>query len=148
MIKFRAWDKENKRWMTKEIEDSEESEIRFDLWGNVTFRLPWWEQVIDGIYTVDGSDMFDIMQSTGLIDVNDVEIFEGDIVKLTEKTINGGIDTHTCKVFQSKSGAWRLEGRPDFSKEYTTKRELYSVRNRVEIIGNVWENPELMEVQE
>ena len=90
----------------------------------------------------------ELMQSTGLIDVNDVEIYEGDIVKLTEKTINGGIDTHTCKVFQSKSGAWRLEGHPDFSRKYTTKRELYSVRSRIEIIGNFHENPEFMEVQE
>ena len=134
---------------------------------SLKFRAWWIEQEVmcdvdvigfsEGAITVSnqnttyqhlGLNEVELMQSTGLIDVKGFEIFEEDMVKLTEKTINGGIDTHTCKVFQSKSGAWRLEGHPDFSRKYTTKRELYSVRNRIEIIGNVWENPELLEVAE
>ncbi|WP_373804983.1 YopX family protein [Jeotgalibaca porci] len=131
--KFRAWDKESKTMDT----------VR---------RITWTDGYITDVYLENIGlrrlDQVILMQSTGLIDVKGFEIFEEDMVKLTEKTINGGIYTHTCKVFQSKNGAWRLEGRPDFSKEYTTKRELYSVRSRTEIIGNVYENPEFTEVQE
>ena len=117
-----------------------------------------WENEIGvmQIYSED-LDKVKLMQSTGLIDTNGIEIFEGDIVRLTEKTINGRIDTHTCRVFQSKNGGWRIEYHPDFSRKYTRKRvskkhtrkrELYSVRNRIEIIGNVHENVEFMEEQE
>ena len=131
--KFRAWEKENKTMDT----------VRRITWTNGDVTDVYLENI--GLRRLD---QVILMQSTGLIDVNDIEIYEGDIVRLTEKTINGGVYNHTCKVFQSKSGSWRLGGRPDFSREYTTMRELYSVRNRVEIMGNVHEHSELMEVAE
>lgn len=108
-----------------------------------------WENEIGVMQTYsEDLDKVKLMQSTGLIDTNGIEIFEGDIVRLTEKRINGRIDTHTCRVFQSKSGGWRIEYHSNFSRKYIRKRELYSVRNRIEIIGNVHENVEFMEGQE
>lgn len=108
----------------------------------INFKNRW---VFDCKETVYEFREIILMQSTDLIDVKAVQIFDKDIVKLTEKTINGGIYTHTCKVFQSKSGAWRIEYHPDSSRKYTTKRELYSVRNRVEIIGNTLKNRDLLD---
>lgn len=149
VLKLRAWDKNNQRWMTPEIEDSEESEIRLDLWGNVTFRLPWWEQVIDGIYTVDGSDMFDIMQSTHLKDKNGVEIFEGDVLQITSFKRNSSIKGEV--IFNA--GAFCLKCRL-YGKEYrvhlvgTQEHPSNFDTEEFEVIGNIYESPELMEVAE
>ena len=148
MRKFRAWDKENKRWMTPEIEVSEESEIRLDLWGNVEFKPPWWEQGADSVHRVDGSQMFDIMQSTGLNDKNGVEIFEGDIVERTY-LFNGGYgETHTGEVVYDEEYARYVISRPQKYIEPKTEdlRNILSDKSTYEIIGNVHQNPELLEV--
>ncbi|MEK4302417.1 YopX family protein [Oceanobacillus sp. FSL W8-0428] len=84
-------------------------------------------------------------QYTGISDKCNQEVCGGDVIELKERTVNGFINTHICKVFQSDTGAWRLEGRPTHDKSYGTKRMLYDVRNRIEIIGNIYENPELLE---
>ena len=81
---------------------------------------------------------------TNIKDKNDRETYDGDIIKFTERTINGGTITHVCQVFQSENGAWRVEGHPDFKTEHKTRRELYSVRHFCEVIGNKYENPELL----
>lgn len=148
--KFRAWEKKNKRWMTKEIEDSEESEIRLDLWGNVEFKPPWWEQGADTVHRVDGSDMFDIMQSTGLFDDNGVEIFESDIVKVID--LNCRIEVISEVVWGMNSnvyGNYPAFAIQDFESESNSFSEIFdSGCYRIKVIGNIYENPELMEVQE
>lgn len=83
-----------------------------------------------------------LMQSTGLRDKNRIEIFEGDIVKVTdgdERTNfpDGGIGT-ICGL--DKIFMWYIDGQVhnglfDISQEYY-----------IEVIGNIYENPELAEV--
>lgn len=83
-----------------------------------------------------------LMQSTGLTDKNDREIFEGDIVKVTdddERTNfpDGGIGT-ICGL--DEIFMWYIDGQVhnglfDISQEYY-----------IEAIGNIYENPELLEV--
>lgn len=131
--KFRAWDKEKKRWMTKEIEDEEESEVRLDLWGSVTFRLPWYEQEDNTTTTVDGSDIFDLMQSTGINDKNNIEIFEGDIVSYFRKGNS---------VIEWKGGGFIIKRVMDGEYEFMQSRIA-----EIEVIGNIYENPELLEVE-
>ena len=95
--------------------------------------------------TVDGwCDNFEvgkqavIMQSTGLKDKNGVDIFEGDVLKNTR---NGKIRrvhwNPSCASFQlSKHGIEE------------SKVEYWSLSNpqwSYEIIGNIYENPELLE---
>ncbi|WP_375708924.1 YopX family protein [Streptococcus dysgalactiae] len=77
-----------------------------------------------------------LMQSTGLFDKNGVEIFDGDIVNfmVPNQMISG-----TYQIRQAKSGEWRLDNR-------VQGRPLYiSGSYHCEVIGNVWENPELLE---
>lgn len=137
LFKFRAWDKKNQRWMTPEIEDTEESEIRLDLWGNLEFTPPWWEQGDSTIYTVDGSDMFDIMQSTRLKDKNGVEIYEGDIIsELSEQ----GEDWEEYILAQV---VWYKDGFYGKEKGHEPK---YPIREFIkgEVIGNIYEHNHLL----
>lgn len=83
-----------------------------------------------------------LMQSTGLKDENGKEIFEGDIVKVTdgdERTNfpDGGIGT-ICGL--DEIFMWYIDGQAhnglfDISQEYY-----------IEVIGNIYENQELLEV--
>lgn len=81
---------------------------------------------------------FHLMQSTGLKDKNGVEIFEGDVLKNTR---NGKIRrvhwNPSCASFHlSKHGIEE------------SKVEYWSLSNpqwSYEIIGNIYENPELLE---
>ena len=123
-IKFREWETERKTMVIGEREDYDDS---------VGFRFAHEE----------GGERI-LMQSTGMKDKNGNEIFDADIIKFSERSINGFVSTHTCRVFQSENGAWRVEGHPDFDTSYRTRRELYLIRKICEVIGNIYENPELL----
>lgn len=83
----------------------------------------------------DDSMFSDPMQSTGLFDKNGVDIFDGDIVKL-RYTITS--DFELLKVTKSRGGSWRIGNRLRSS-------ELWLRNEDCEVIGNIHENPELLE---
>ena len=106
-----------------------------------------------------------IMQSTGLKDKNGKEIFEGDILKFNDEWADYGYEGYiegsieginyveikrekTCFTF----GKTKL---PESSLINLTENEHYpfgelltEASYEFEIIGNVYENPELLEVKE
>lgn len=91
----------------------------------------------------NGEDVV-LMQSTGLKDKNGKEIFEGDIVRMRNPR-----DRRQIGLFQ----VVRVANSPMLGlldKKLTTEIfNLYEhMRNYYEIIGNVYENPELLEVTE
>jgi len=79
-----------------------------------------------------------LMQSTGLFDKNGKEIYEGDILgkePIKEKAI--------WEVVYNYNGFYLKRYIPN-----TIDLEMYGIRNDLEIIGNIYENKELLSNQE
>lgn len=85
-----------------------------------------------------------LMQSTGMTDKNDKEIFEGDVV--TDGHTTGDIKNHATYGFYMVDDngieRWFSDGATieDFEENVKTASEI------IEIIGNIHANPELLEV--
>lgn len=131
MIKFRAWDKRENTMRDVAV-------LHFTKGGKVN-SIEYWKTPSE-LKSYHVRNLI-LMQSTGLKDKNGVEIFEGDIVILTSKSINYA-DTYWhnyAEVFQQPNGAYRLRGKGMY------ETELYGNRKRVTLTGNVYETPELLE---
>ena len=81
-------------------------------------------------------DLFPLMQFTGLHDKNGKEIYEGDIVKIVGR------------IKEPQIVGWDVEqGRFCFVYETGEPMRDFHIRTEVprfEIIGNIYENPELL----
>jgi uncharacterized phage protein (TIGR01671 family) len=124
-FKFRAWDKsQNKMYQVRGINFDNE-----DLWLKINETQ------------IMGANLFEVelMQYTGLKDKNGTEIYEGDIVKYTSELENG--------IFEVKYGNCRFYGlwiEANFMG-ITTDLFYLGCSNELEVIGNIYENPELLE---
>lgn len=82
-----------------------------------------------------------LMQSTGLVDKNGKEIFEGDILSIETDEENVKVEVS----WDSKHALFVFE-----SKKYNEKEALGELFEDnpypFKIIGNIWEDPELAEV--
>lgn len=86
----------------------------------------------------NGEDVI-LMQSTGLKDKNGKEIFEGDVVRQVRTQPTTENETITGVVTMLE-GAWLIMNDCEQLASY-----LWSETDENEIIGNVYENPELLE---
>ena len=90
-----------------------------------------------------------VSQSIGLFDKNGKEIFEGDIVKFTwEAMIDGKtiINTEKNIVEYKKVHHKDGDGNPiDYIDFCVGNVSLLSYISNIEVIGNIWDNPELLE---
>ena len=122
---------------------------KYRMWNRITSKL----HRVDGLY-FDNKEVqyidevgilrfikFEntiLMQSTGLRDKNGKEIFEGDIVKMAKDVYS---DPTYYEVIRHRGGAYRLE-----SNQHGC--ELWLRHTNCEVIGNIYENPELLEEEE
>lgn len=126
LLRFRAW---HKTWE----EMGQVKRIRFDDDGNVTTVL--FKGKDFGVN--ETIDKIVLMQSTGLHDKNGKEIFEGDILASETYPVNGAVE------YRAKLGMW-----VNYLKEYSYYEYLGNVASDRKIIGNIYENPEFLEVAE
>lgn len=121
--KFRAWDK-----TSKEMYDVEA----------INFNRGKFESIGYGVTSLRSADKVELMQSTGLKDKNGKEIFEKDI-----------LDYNGRKVIVKWHGSYAsfiYEFVDELENRVTEWQPLYLSYYHFEIIGNVYENPELLEV--
>jgi len=138
-IKFRAWYREDKYWLTV---------TTLDFMKNADGSLPI---LCDG-YKENGEHMrfglheVDLCQYTGLKDKNGKEIYEGDVVVYVEDVIVETIEGHHRYEPEGQIGSVEF-GNGAF---YVAGGEFYShgeqmfLWSELEIIGNIYENPDLL----
>lgn len=96
------------------------------------------------------STLFTLMQSTGLKDKNGVEIFEGDLVKKFSN-INKFTDDFAEDIEPTYGTTSIVRDGACFKTTFKGLPSLVlnqnggSMAKHMEVIGNVWENPELLE---
>ena len=122
--KFRAWLKNDKEMI-------EADEIHWDR-GQLDF-------IGDAITFMRKADEIELMQSTGLQDKNGQEVFVGDIIRCTRGC------PHEVYLEKEYGGTY-IGGMPAIYLKGI--REGYAWTVDEEIIGNVYQNPELLEVEE
>ena len=122
--------------------------LRYRAWDSWRKRM----SVVDRIYIdTEGVRLYDdfgeywrdfrdvkLMQSTGLRDKNDKEIFEGDILKSNK---------YTTSVFYER-GAYCVKFCRTTNTTVTMNVISFIEKYKTKIIGNVYENPELLEDKE
>ena len=124
---------------------------KFRAWNKAISKMLSWEEVIaysnDQFHIVETVDFFEddeleIMQYAGVKDKNGKEIYEGDIVKTKRENYiyNAGGMTETKEYIQEVKYPFFIGCGQAFGGVDGTK----SIRDIVEIIGNIYENPELM----
>lgn len=115
-------------------------DIKFRAWNEVEEKMLNWYEFLDtnmkNTFIAPESTGLILMQYTGLNDKNGKEIYEGDIVK----------------VFTNKE--WRIGKiiyeHSEFTIDVTNNKDLkYGrtsiIENLTEVIGNIYDNPELLE---
>lgn len=123
--KFRAWDKHEQKMFTND---------ELIIWNGNVYANDSKKLTCNNLKGWSIDDEY-LMQSTGLVDKNGKEIFEGDIVKMSKDVYS---EPTYYKVVRHYGGAYRLE-----SKQHGC--ELWLRHTDCEVVGNVYENKELLD---
>lgn len=125
--KLRAWDKQDERMSYGEVEYFDDSiNYRFDH------------------FCTGADEDVEFMQSTGLKDKNGVEIYEGDVINCRNSfrnpmTGSGSLSINRDFKIIFKDGEFKAKG---------FDIRLKNILSYSEVIGNIYENPELLEGHE
>lgn len=132
-IKFRAWDKINNKMLIHEPGNTLMIPCGLGvLWLNPSIK--------DNNYVIKNKH-FIMMQFTGLQDKNGIDIYEGDIVRCAS---NKRCPHEIVWMNEVPSSAILGGGMPGFY--LSGLNEGYSFMGEEEIIGNIYQNPELLKV--
>lgn len=129
-FRFRMYDKENKIML---YEDSEELGTE----GLYEYEELWWAttavpiSAISYFFDCNSKERFVLQQCTGIKDVKGNLIYESDILKFVNGSINC-IGLSSKRVVKWVNSGWNIE-------QWTFDSTHY-----YEIIGNIYQNPELL----
>ena len=98
-------------------------------------------------HTEMAPDKYVLMQSTGLKDKNGVEIFEGDVVLVSVRNGFDYLDNKVCIVKNSIDYSGLVCATVDEDLEYRIFNTELFEEYTYEVIGNIYENSELLEEQ-
>ena len=131
-IKFRVWDKTRNKLFTY-INECGVKQLNFNQEMAIE-SVELFEYLPSEIFVFKTLDIDDVelMQFTGIKDKNDVEIYEGDIVNFDKVEWVGDDNIHVV-TWDKTYGCWCFGGGSISDMEFR------------EVIGNIYENPELLE---
>ena len=125
--KLRAWDKQDERMSYGEVEYFDDSiNYRFDH------------------FCTGADEDVEFMQSTGIKDKNGVEVYEGDVINYRNSfrnpmTGSGSLSINRDFKIIFENGEFKAKG---------FDIRLKNILSYSEVIGNIYENPELLEGHE
>lgn len=122
-------------------------QIKFRAWGNNTQQMLEWNEICRSkelLFSIFNNEYFpvnppkylwNVMQFTGLLDKTGKEVYEGDIIRFTQHLFNVSSNKWPKKTKVVKwldwEGKWNL-------------RETNAGESNFEVIGNIYETPNLM----
>ena len=130
-LKFRAWDKTNKEMLKVDVIDFYFKEIRVLPYDGNNFSMKF--------------KHVEIMQSTGYHDKNGVEIFEGDIIN--SGYLFKGSPFEEEDEYEEEKGVvtfFNCGFNIEFKNHINLFIDIILSCENLEVIGNIYENPELL----
>lgn len=123
-------------------------EIKFRAWDSISENLWGWDIVSKNPIPDFDLEHYTLMQYTGLKDKNGKEIYEGDIIEFIFWTYHEHeVETHYIgeiqidEKLQSTTFVFTDSGK----RRYYALYELtFDSESDIEVIGNIYENPELL----
>lgn len=126
--KFRAWDKNGHKMFAND---------ELIIWNGNVYANDSKKLTCNNFKGWSIDDEY-LMQSTGIFDKTNTEIFEGDIVRVLDSTYT--------VFYDNERGSYRLKPHDDrWNVDYMSN---FSHGGNFEVVGNIYENPELLEVEE
>lgn len=129
-FKFRVWSKKNKEWLLN----------GFSLFGEAVL-FGEWNKIVDKCLDSEYLDSLCVMQSTGLKDKNEKLIYEGDVIEYTRWK-----DECLAKI-QWEEGCFILKLHGSIHGLNEGDVLLDGDVMNYPVIGNIYENPELLIVK-
>ncbi|MEE6667661.1 YopX family protein [Pediococcus acidilactici] len=126
MIKFRAWDNRIEAYLynVQDAYDTLSGHVKYDDGKDADYDECCFGDFLD-------NERYGVEQYTGLKDANGKDIYEGDII---EATIQGSIQADKYLV----KNMWDPH-------VWTEESDSYYAVSKMEVKGNIHENPELLE---